>query len=76
VRPENVSVDAAGGNIVDVRVRLSAYLGSTLRYEFETAPGLVFKCDVRDPWHHQTLPPGHAVRLGFPASAALMLRDE
>jgi iron(III) transport system ATP-binding protein len=76
VRPENVSVDAVDGNIVEGRVRLTAYLGSTLRYEIETGPGLVFKCDVRDPWHHQALPPGHAVRLGFPASAALLLRDE
>jgi ABC-type Fe3+/spermidine/putrescine transport system ATPase subunit len=76
VRPENVSLDAAGGNRVEGRVRVSAYLGSTLRYEIETAPGLVLKCDVRDPWHHEALPPGRGVRVGFPPSAALMLRDE
>jgi iron(III) transport system ATP-binding protein len=76
VRPENLSLDAVGGNSVDGRVRLSAYLGSTLRYEIETPPGLVLRCDVRDPWHHQALPPGHAVRVGFPPSAALLLRDE
>jgi iron(III) transport system ATP-binding protein len=76
VRPENVGLDGAGGNIVEGRVRLSAYLGSTLRYEIETVPGLILKCDVRDPWHHQPLLPGHPVRVGFPASAALMLRDD
>jgi len=53
-----------------------AYLGSTLRYEVETAAGLVLKADVRDPWHHDVLAPGRAVRVGFPASVALMLRDE
>jgi len=76
VRPENLSLAAASGNLVDGRVRLSAYLGSTLRYEIETAPGLILKADVRDPWHHDALPPGHPVRVGFPASVALMLRDE
>jgi iron(III) transport system ATP-binding protein len=76
VRPENIGLDAGGGNAVDGRVRLSAYLGSTLRYEIETAPGLILKVDVRDPWHHEPLPSGHAVRVGFPPSAALMLRDE
>ena len=76
VRPENLSLDAVGGNSVEGRVRLSAYLGSTLRYEIETPPGLILKSDVRDPWHHQALPPGHAVRVGFPPSAALLLRDE
>ena len=75
VRPENLSLEGSA-NVVDGRVRLSAYLGSTLRYEIETAPGLILKADVRDPWHHDVLPPGHAVRVGFPASVALMLRDE
>ena len=40
------------------------------------APGLILKADVRDPWHHEVLPTGHAVRVGFPPSVALMLRDE
>jgi hypothetical protein len=31
---------------------------------------------VRDPWHHQVLPPGQSVRVGFPSSVALMLHDE
>ena len=76
VRPENLGLDAVGGNSVDGRVRLSAYLGSTLRYEIETPPGLILKSDVRDPWHHDVLPIGHPVRVSFPASVALMLRDD
>ncbi len=76
VRPENIGLDAAGANTVEGRVRLSAYLGSTLRYEIETAPGLIVKVDVHDPWHHEVLPPGRPVRVGFPPSAALMLRDD
>ena len=76
VRPENVALGSSGGNVVEGRVRLSAYLGNALRYEIETAPGLIVKVDVRDPWHHEPLTPGHSVRVGFPPSAVLMLRDE
>ena len=76
VRPENLSLEGAGGNVVAGRVRLSAYLGSTLRYEIGTAPGLILTVDVRDPWHHEVLAPGHSVRVGFPPSVALMLPDE
>jgi ABC-type Fe3+/spermidine/putrescine transport system ATPase subunit len=76
VRPENLSLDGGGGNTIDGRVRLSAYLGNILRYDVETAPGLVLKVDVRDPWHHDVLPPGRPVRVAFPPSAALPLRDE
>jgi ABC-type Fe3+/spermidine/putrescine transport system ATPase subunit len=88
VRPENLALNGAGSNSVaagnsvaalnsvEGRVRLSAYLGSVLRYDIETVPGLVLKVDVRDPWHHEVLPPGGRVRVGFPSSVALMLRDE
>jgi len=76
VRPENLSLDGAGGNTVEGRVRLSAYLGSVLRYDIETAAGLVLKVDVTDPWHHDVLPPGRPVRVGFPPSVALTLPDE
>src|SRR6058998_735581 len=38
VRPENVTLDGAGENVVEGRVRLAAYLGNTLRYDVETAP--------------------------------------
>jgi ABC-type Fe3+/spermidine/putrescine transport system ATPase subunit len=76
VRPENVALDGAGENVVDGRVRLAAYLGNTLRYDVETAPGLVLKVDVGDPWHHEVLPPGRAVRVAFAAAATLVLSDD
>src|SRR5712671_4394503 len=65
VRPENVALDGAGENVVEGRVRLAAYLGNTLRYDIETATGLVLKVDVGDPWHHEVLPAGRAVRVAF-----------
>ena len=76
VRPENLALGGDGENVVDGRVALAAYLGNTLRYDVETAAGLVLKVDVRDPWHHDVLPTGHAVRLSCPASVALTLPDE
>ncbi len=65
-----------GANRVEGRVVLASYLGSTLRYDVETPGGLVLKVDVRDPWHHEVLPPGSPVRLDFAASVALVLPDE
>jgi iron(III) transport system ATP-binding protein len=77
VRPENIALGAdEGQNVVEGKVVLASYLGSTLRYDVATPPGVVLKADVRDPWHHAVLPPGHAVRLAFPASVALTLPDE
>jgi iron(III) transport system ATP-binding protein len=76
IRPENLSLETAAGNTVDGRVRLAAYLGNTLRYDVDTASGVVLKVDVRDPWHHDVLPVGRPVRLSFPASVALLLHDE
>jgi ABC-type Fe3+/spermidine/putrescine transport system ATPase subunit len=76
VRPENLALGGDGENVVDGRVTLGAYLGNTLRYDVETAAGLVLKVDVRDPWHHDPLPTGRAVRLTCPASVALTLPEE
>ena len=76
VRPENLALGGDGENVVEGRVSLTAYLGNTLRYDVETAVGLVLKVDVRDPWHHAPLPAGQPVRLTCPASAALTLPDE
>jgi iron(III) transport system ATP-binding protein len=75
VRPENLALGDDGENVVDGRVALAAYLGNTLRYDVETAAGLVLKVDVRDPWHHDVLPPGQPVRVSCPASVALMLPE-
>ena len=76
VRPENVALDGADENRVEGRVRLAAYLGNTLRYDVETATGLVLKVDVGDPWQHDVLPAGRTVRVAFAASATLVLRDD
>jgi ABC-type Fe3+/spermidine/putrescine transport system ATPase subunit len=76
VRPENLAFVESGENAVDGTIVLASYLGNTLRYDVETAPGLLLKVDVRDPWHHDVLPAGHRVRVTFPASVALTLPDE
>jgi len=79
VRPENVALGApaAGeGNRVDGRVSLVSYLGNTLRYDVQTASGLVLKADIRDPWHHEPLPVGRPVTLHFPASVTLAVSDD
>jgi ABC-type Fe3+/spermidine/putrescine transport system ATPase subunit len=76
VRPENLTIDGDGENVLQAKVMLASYLGSVLRYDLGTAEGLALKVDVRDPWHHVPLPPGQSVRVTFPASVGLTLRDE
>ncbi|MGH7277800.1 MAG: ABC transporter ATP-binding protein, partial [Candidatus Rokuibacteriota bacterium] len=76
VRPENVALARADENSFEGRVRLAAYLGSTLRYDVEVAGGMLLKVDVRDPWHADVLPIGQPVAVAFPASAALALADD
>ena len=76
IRPENIALGGDGENVLDGKVVLASYLGSTLRYDVVTAEGLVLKVDVRDPWHHVPLPSGQAVRVTFPSSVALTLPDE
>jgi iron(III) transport system ATP-binding protein len=78
VRPENANVggDAAPGvNRVDGRITFAAYLGNTLRYDVELAPALVFKIDIRDPWHHDLLPTGRTVTVTFPASSTVAIAE-
>ena len=51
------------GNVVAGRVALASYLGNTLRYDVETAGGLVLKVDVARPLAPRTAadrPAGHA----------------
>jgi iron(III) transport system ATP-binding protein len=76
VRPENIALGGDDVNAVDGKIVLASYLGSTVRYDVVTAPGVHVKVDIRDPWHHVPLPPGHGVRLTFPPSVALTLPDE
>ena len=73
VRPENAAIggEAPGRNLVTGRITFAAYLGNSLRYDVELAPGLIFKVDIRDPWHHELLPTGSAVAVTFPASSTV-----
>ena len=42
-------------------ITFAAYLGNALRYDVEVASGVIFKVDIRDPWHHEVLPTGSMV---------------
>jgi len=78
VRPENLTlgrVPLPMDNVFDGRVAFASYLGNTLRYDVETADGLILKVDVGDAWHHEPLPVGAPVCVGFPASVALTLPE-
>jgi iron(III) transport system ATP-binding protein len=76
VRPENITLGSGHENTFAGRVAMTAYLGSTLRYDVELGAGVVLKVDVGDPWHHEVLPTGAPVRVTFPPSVALTLRGE
>jgi len=84
IRPENVGIaagavagaSAAGANVIAGRVALVSYLGNTLRYDVQTAQGPVLKADIRDPWHHDPLPPGELVAVSFLASVTLAVADD
>ncbi len=76
IRPENAALnhDVEGeDNALKGKVAFSAYLGNTLRYDVEVAAGVIFKVDIRDPWHHQELPVGSSVTLSFPVSSTLAI---
>jgi spermidine/putrescine ABC transporter ATP-binding subunit len=75
VRPENVDLEdvSADENAVRGRIAFSAYLGNTLRYDVELAPGVTFKADDRDPWHHEARPLGGEIELSFPVGATLAI---
>ena len=82
IRPENVGIAAGAGSPRPAptrsagRVALVSYLGNTLRYDVQTAAGPVLKADIRDPWHHEPLPPGAPVAVSFPASVTLAIADD
>ena len=73
IRPENVAFGSKEANLLKGNVSFAAYLGNTLRYDVDLGHGLVFKVDIRDPWHHDTLPLGAEVELGFAASGAIAI---
>jgi len=72
IRPENIALEK-NENSVRGKVSFAAYLGHTLRYDVDAGQGVTFKVDVRDPWHHQVLPLGADVELGFAASGTIAI---
>ncbi len=75
VRPEIITIDGAApaDNSARGAIVFAAYMGNTLRYDVELGQGVVFKADVRDPWHHRQFPAGTTVGLGFPASSTVAI---
>ena len=75
IRPENIAIGepTGGRNHVKGRISFAAYLGNTLRYDFDVGQGITIKADVRDPWHHETLALGTEVELGFAASSTIAI---
>ena len=79
VRPENAVLDgvpAPGNNLVRGQIVFAAYLGNALRYDVDLGQGVLFKVDIRDPWHHEQRPMGTPVTLSFPASSTVAMPAE
>ncbi len=78
VRPENIDLDVppgSGRNQARGVIAFSAYLGHTLRYDVDLGQGIVFKVDVRDPWHHEQLSAGTSVMVSFEASSTVAIAE-
>jgi ABC-type Fe3+/spermidine/putrescine transport system ATPase subunit len=75
IRPENAALGggAPGHNLVKGRITFAAYLGNSLRYDVELVPGLIYKVDIRDPWHHELLPIGSDVTVSFPMTSTVAI---
>jgi spermidine/putrescine ABC transporter ATP-binding subunit len=73
VRPETAALGEAppDRNRVAGRITFAAYLGNNLRYDIEIAPGVIFKADIRDVWHHEVLPAGTDVTVTFKPSSTV-----
>ena len=79
VRPENAALDgvsAPGRNLVQGQIVFAAYLGNALRYDVDLGQGVLFKVDIRDPWHHEQRAMGSAVTLSFPATSTVAMPAE
>ena len=79
IRPENALLDGEAGpgrNLVRGRIVFAAYLGHTLRYDVDLGRGLLFKVDIRDPWHHVERPMGTEVTLAFEATSTVAMPVE
>ena len=76
VRPENADLDGVpspGRNLVQGHIVFAAYLGNALRYDVDLGRGVVFKVDIRDPWHHEPLPMGSHVTVSFPVTGTVAI---
>ena len=78
IRPENIEVDgvAPGANALGGRITFAAYLGHTLRYDVELAPGAGFKVDMHDIWQRAELPVGSAVNVSFAVASTVAIPAE
>jgi iron(III) transport system ATP-binding protein len=79
VRPENIAMEGQPGggvNRVSGKISFAAYLGNTLRYDVDLGQGIIFKTDIRDPWHHESLAMGTAVTLSCPVTSTLAIPAE
>ena len=76
IRPENAAFDgepAPGRNLVRGHIVFAAYLGNAFRYDVDLGQGVVFKVDIRDPWHHEQRPLGTPVSVSFEASSTVAM---
>jgi hypothetical protein len=79
IRPENLFLDgepAAARNVLKGHIAFAAYLGNALRYDVDLGQGVVFKLDVRDPWHHEQRPLGTPVAVGFEAASTVAIKAD
>ncbi len=79
IRPENAVLGgepAEDRNRVQGRIAFAAYLGNTMRYDVDLGQGVVFKIDIRDPWHHEQRAMDSAVAVSFAASSTVAVRPE
>jgi iron(III) transport system ATP-binding protein len=79
VRPENADIDgepASGCNLAQGHIAFAAYLGNALRYDVDLGRGVVFKVDIRDPWHHEQLPGGAPVTVSFASTSTVAIPAE
>ncbi len=76
IRPENATLNGAsapGHNQVRGHIAFAAYLGHTVRYDVDLGQGILFKVDIRDPWHHDPRPTGTPVSVSFEAASTVAI---
>jgi hypothetical protein len=58
------------------RISFAAYLGNTLRYDVDLGHGMLFKVDIRDPWHHEEREVNSPAAISFNPSSTVAVRPE